>query len=162
VGIPNRKYSILTIHNKRFVRDKMTKRREQPNREFEQTLFALLIALLGGSAVSFYFGSALLDLQSIDNQNARKLPGWQVSMGSICLGMIAFVVILFCLEILSKRSKIAGWRSSWPWLPLVGLTALATFVHIPAYFVIPAGAIHGTWAYRRIYRGSGRSTPRSR
>ena len=140
----------------------MKKRREQPNREFEQTLFALLIAFLGGSVISFYVGSAFLDFQNIGDQNTRRLPGWQVNMGSICIGIMAFIVILFSLEILRKRSKIAGWHSSWPWLPLVGLTALATFVHIPVYFVIPAGAIHGTWACRRIYRESGRSTSRSK
>jgi hypothetical protein len=140
----------------------MKKRQEQPNREFEQTFFALLIAFLGGGGVSFYFGSAFFDLQSTGDQSIRKLSGWQVNMGAICIGLMAFVVILFCLEVLSKRSKIAGWRSSWPWLPLVGLTALATFVHIPVYLVIPAGAIHGTWACRRIYRESSRSAPRSK
>ena len=136
----------------------MKKRQEQPNREVEQTFFALLIAFLGGGALSFYCGSAFFDLQSIGDPNTRKLPGWQVNMGSIFIGAMAFVSILFCLEILRKRSKIAGWRSSWPWLPLVGLTALATFVHIPAYFVIPVGVIHSAWACRRIYRESGLST----
>jgi len=140
----------------------MKKRREQPNREFDKTLFTLLVAFLGGAGVSLDLGSVFPDLQSIGDQNTRKLVGWQVNMGSICIGLMAFVVILFCLEVLNKRSKIAGLRSSWPWLPLVGLTALATFVHIPVYFVIPAGAIYGTWACRRIFRESCRSAPSSK
>jgi hypothetical protein len=140
----------------------MKKRREQPNREFEQTLFTLLIAFLGGGGVSIYFGSAFSDLQSIGDQNTRKLPGWQVNMGSICIGLMAFIVILFCMEVLRKRSKVAGWRSSWPWMPLVGLTVLATFVHIPVYFVILAGAIYITWACHRMFGESSRSAPRSK
>ena len=156
---------ILTIRpstSNEFVRDGMKRRREPPNGEFDQTFVTLLIASLGGAGTSLYFGSDFLDFQNIDDHSFRELPSWQVFMGMICIGMIAFVVILFCLEILRKRSKIAGWRSSWPWLPLVGLTALATFVHIPVYFVIPAGAIHGAWAYRRICRASGSSTSRSK
>ena len=139
----------------------MKKRREQPNREFDKTLFTLLIAFLGGAGVSLDLGTVFPDLQSIGDQNTRKLVGWQVNMGSICIGLMAFVVILFCLEVLNKRSKIAGWQSSWPWLPPVGLTAVATFVHIPAYFVISAGAIYSTWACRRIFGESSPSVPRS-
>jgi len=140
----------------------MKNRQEQPNREVDQPFFALLIAFLGGLAISFYVGSALLDFESIGEKSTWKLPDWQVNMGSICVGMMAFVVILFCLEILRKRSKIAGWRSSWPWLPLVGLTALATFVHIPVYLIISVGVLYSIWAYSRICKVSGLSTSRLR
>jgi hypothetical protein len=70
-------------------------------------------------------------------------------MGSTWLSAVAFVVILFSLELLGRQSKIIAWRSSWPWLPLTALTALARLIHIPAYTVIPAGAVLGVRAYRQ-------------
>jgi hypothetical protein len=39
--------------------------------------------------------------------------------------------------------------SSAPWLPLVGLTWLATIIHIPFYIVISVGIIYGVFAYRQ-------------
>ncbi len=137
----------------------MKQKREPRDREFEQTLFGLLIAVLAGAAISLFADSAFVDFQSIGDREFQMLARWQIDMGSICLGVAAFVVVLFCLEILSKRSKMAGWRSSWPWLPLIGLTAMATFVHIPTYIVLPAGAIYCGWAYRRISKVSDGGAP---
>ena len=68
---------------------------------------------------------------------------------ALCIVQVAFFVFLFILEVLETRSKIIAWRSSAPWLPLVGLTAIATVVHIPFYVVALIGAIYGVWAYRR-------------
>jgi hypothetical protein len=107
------------------------------------------IACLGGLVVLYYAESTMNDVQNSVDKHTQRLPSWQVHMGSICVSVLAFVAILFLLEFLRSRSKITAWHLAWPWLPLVGLTSLATLIHIPAYIVIPAGAIHGVWAYRR-------------
>jgi hypothetical protein len=62
---------------------------------------------------------------------------------------MTFFIFLFILEVLETRSRMTAWRSSVPWLPLVGLTMLATIIHIPYYIVILAGTIYGVWAYRQ-------------
>jgi hypothetical protein len=78
-----------------------------------------------------------------------KLLAWQVNMGALCAGIVTFFVFLFLLELFETRSKIIAWRSSAPWLPLAGLTAIATVIHIPFYIVALIGAIYSIWAYRR-------------
>lgn len=78
-----------------------------------------------------------------------KLPAWQVHMGSVCIGIMTFFTFLFVLEVLETRSHMTAWRSSAPWLPLVGLTLLATIIHIPFYIVILSGTAYGVWAYRQ-------------
>ena len=70
-------------------------------------------------------------------------------MGATRIEVMAFSAILFLLELFETRSRITEWRASAPWLPLVGLTLLATIIHIPYYIVILVGAICGVWAYRR-------------
>ena len=70
-------------------------------------------------------------------------------MGATCVDVITFFVFLFFLELLETRSRLTAWRASAPWLPLVGLTLLATIIHIPFYIVILAGTIYGVWAYRQ-------------
>ena len=107
------------------------------------------MAALGAGGILVYAESALDDIRSTVNQHAPTMPGWQVHMGSSCLGAVAFVIILYLLELLAKQSKIEAWRSSWPWLPLIGFTALATLIHVPAYAVIPACAGTSVWAYHR-------------
>jgi hypothetical protein len=77
-----------------------------------------------------------------------KLPGWRAHMGSVCLGIIAFVMTFFLLEVLSRESKVIAWKTSAPWIPLIALTALATIIHVPAYVVIVVGAGYGIWAFR--------------
>jgi hypothetical protein len=80
-------------------------------------------------------------------------------MGSACVGIVTFFVFLFILEFLETKSRITAWRSSAPWLPLVGFTALATIVHIPFCIVLLAGSSYAVWAYRRT--SSVRHAPRS-
>jgi hypothetical protein len=70
-------------------------------------------------------------------------------MGSVFVGIVTFIVFLFILEFLETRSQITAWRSSAPWLPLVGLTGLATAVHIPFYIALLVGVSYAVWAYRR-------------
>ncbi len=76
------------------------------------------------------------------------------------MGIITFFVFLFILEFLETRSRITAWRSSAPWLPLAGFTALATIVHIPYCIVLLTGASYAVWAYRRTC--SVRRTPGAR
>jgi hypothetical protein len=73
------------------------------------------------------------------------------------MGAAAFVIIFFLLELLGRQSKLSAWQSSWPWLPLVGLTGLATMIHIPVYAVIPMSILEAAWAYRRIRATKGTS-----
>jgi hypothetical protein len=127
----------------------MRKRSKQSDSGVDLTWIAILVAASGGVGILIYAESALDDVQSTVDQHAPTIPGWQLHGGSSCLGAVAFVVILFFLELLGKQSKIAAWRSSWPWLPLIGFTALATLIHIPAYAVIPVCAAIGVWAYSR-------------
>jgi hypothetical protein len=70
-------------------------------------------------------------------------------MGTACLGLFVFT-LTFDLSSRSNRKRVknSAWRASSLWLPLVGLVAAATVVHMPAYVVIvvsllyAAGALH--------------------
>jgi hypothetical protein len=128
----------------------MGNRRKQDEALQNDAWAAQFIACLGGLAVLYYAESTMSDLQKPEDRHIHQIPSWQIHMGSICIGVLAFVCMLFCLEFLARRSKIAAWRLSWPWLPLIGLTGLATLIHFPIYVVLPAIAIHVIWAYRRI------------
>jgi hypothetical protein len=77
------------------------------------------------------------------------IPMWRVHMGSTCLGAVTFVIVLFCCEALRYRSKKRGLQLALPWLPLAGLTGLATIIHIPSLIVISLGVTYGIWVYLR-------------
>jgi hypothetical protein len=124
------------------------KKREDYRDENNVTWVAQLIAWLGGAALLSYGEFTMNDVQNSEDLHSRRLPGWQVHMGSICLGVAAFVIILFFLELLGRRSKTIAWRVTWPWLPLVAFAGLATLIHIPLYIFVPAAVIHVVWAYR--------------
>ena len=127
----------------------MVKKKKRSNYEFNHTPTTLLMALFGGACASIAVETTLPDLMELWGRQMNKLPGWQVHMGSACSGIITFFTFLFILEVLETRSRITAWRSSAPWLPLVGLTLLATIIHIPYYIVIAVGAIYGIWAYHQ-------------
>ena len=124
-------------------------KRNKPEYEIDPTLVALAVSCLGGAgglySAEILYG-ALLDSGTSD---IPGLPSWRAHMGSICVGMVAFVITFFLLEALGRKSKTIAWRSSVPWLPLIVLTAVATAIHIPIYAVIITGAIYSVWAYRR-------------
>lgn len=126
----------------------MVKRKSRSSNEYNHTPTTLLMALFGGTCASITVEITLPDLIESWGRRANKLPGWQVHMGSACSGIIAFFTFLFILEVFETRSRKTAWRSSAPWLPLVGLTLLATIIHIPYYVVIPVGIIYSLWAYR--------------
>ena len=127
----------------------MGRRREVQLHGRKQASIALILAAIGGSGISFFADSTLDAFLGMRDQHARRLTDWQVYMGSTCLGAVAFFIFLFCLELMERRSKIMAWHSSWPWLPLIALTGLATLIHFPAYAVISMGAIICRWAYRQ-------------
>ena len=79
-------------------------------------------------------------------------------MGATCIEFTTFFVFLFFLELLETRSRLTAWRTSALWWPLVGLTLLATIVHIPYFIVILVETFYGVWAYRQT--SSVRRSPR--
>jgi uncharacterized membrane protein YuzA (DUF378 family) len=127
----------------------MGQRKEKARYEFNHTPTTLLVALFGGACGFITIESTIGDVMDAWGIQMDKVPAWQVHMGSTCVGIATFFVFLFILEFMETKSKITAWRSSAPWLPLVGPTALATFVHIPFYIVILICACYAVWAYRR-------------
>jgi hypothetical protein len=117
--------------------------------EYNDTSITLLVALFGGACAFITVESICGDANDAGWQQMNRLPAWQVHMGSACVGIVTFFVFLFILEFLETKSRITAWRSSAPWLPLVGFTALATIVHIPFCIVLLAGSSYAVWAYRR-------------
>lgn len=71
--------------------------------------------------------------------------------GSACLGTLAFIVLLFCLETLESKSRSLALWSVVKWLPLVGLTGTATVVHIPFLIVLALAVLYGVWVYHRLH-----------
>jgi hypothetical protein len=127
----------------------MGKWKKNSTKEFNHTPTTLLMALFGGACAFITVENIIDDIMESWGHQVRKLMGWQVDMGSLCVGIVTFFIFLFILEVFETRSKITAWRSSAPWLPLVGLTAIATVVHIAFYIVAPIGALFGVWAYRK-------------
>ena len=125
----------------------MGRRKNRPSYEYDYTATTLLLALLGGSCAFIAVETTLPDVMDVWGSQMNKFPGWQFHMGSACSGIVTFLTFLFLLELHETRSRITAWRSSAPWLPLVGLTLLATIIHIPSYIVIMVGTIFAVWAY---------------
>jgi hypothetical protein len=126
----------------------MGKRKKRLNEEYNHTPTTLLVAMLGGACGFIAIETTLPDLMDLWGRQMNKLPGWRIHMGSVCAGILTFFIFLLILEKLETKSGITAWRASAPWLPLAGLAALATIIHIPYYIVIPAGTAYGMWAYR--------------
>ena len=117
--------------------------------EYHDTPTTLLVASFGGVCGFITVVNIIDDVRESWWHQVNKLPAWQANVGALCVGILTFTIFLFILQVLETRSKITAWRSSAPWLPLVGLTATATVVHIPFYVVALIGAIYGLLAYRR-------------
>jgi hypothetical protein len=49
------------------------------------------------------------------------------------------------IYLIRRQIDILARHTSWPWLPLVGFTAIETVIHIPAYAVVSACAIYSVW-----------------
>jgi hypothetical protein len=118
----------------------MGQRKKQSSHEYNHNPVTLFVALFGGACAFITVESICGDANDAGWQQMNRLQAWQVHMGSICMGIITFIVFLFILEFLETKSRITAWRSSSPWLPLAGFTALATIVHILFCIVLLAGA----------------------
>jgi hypothetical protein len=136
----------------------MGRRKKWSSYEYNHTPTTLLMALFAGSCGFIAVETTFPDLMESLGFHMNNLRGWHLHMGSACSGFLTFFTFLFILEVLETRSRLTAWRSSAPWLPLVGLTLLATIIHIPYYTVIPAGIIYAVWAYRQT--SSVRQSPR--
>jgi len=136
----------------------MGRRKNRSSDKYSHTPTTLMVALLGGSCAFIAVETTLPDVLDVWGSQMNKIPGWQFHMGSACSGIVTFFTFLYLLELHETKSRITAWRSSAPWLPLVGLTLLATIVYIPWCIVILAGIILGVWAYRQT--SSVRRSPR--
>ena len=136
----------------------MGRRKNRSSDEYSHTPTTLMVALLAGSCAFIAVETTLPNALDVWGSQMNKFPGWQFHMGSACGGIVTFLAFLFLLELHETRSLITAWRSSAPWLPLVGLTLLATIVHIPYYIVILVGAIFAVWAC--LQTSSVRRSPR--
>lgn len=124
----------------------MGRGKKRSSYEYNHTPTTLMVALFGGSCAFLAIETTLPDIMDLWGS---KLPGWQFHMGSACSGVITFFTFLFLLELHETKSRITAWRSSAPWLSLVGLTLLGSIIHIPYFIVILVGTVCGVWAYRR-------------
>jgi hypothetical protein len=127
----------------------MRKPKKRSSDESSHAPSALLIAVFGGACSLIASEVTVPDVMESWGRKMDRLPAWQVHRGSVCIGIIAFFICLLILETRETKSRIAAWRSSAPWLPLIGLTAVATIIHIPFYLVILAGSAYCIWAYRQ-------------
>jgi hypothetical protein len=125
----------------------MKKAKRHKQKDQDSTPVAVTIATLCG-ATALYCGEIIYDnIKDSGAPDMRRLPGWRAHMASACIGTLAFVISLFLLESLGRRSKSSALRSTAPWLPLVALTGLATAIHIPSYLVALVTALYSPWAY---------------
>jgi Na+/H+-dicarboxylate symporter len=127
----------------------MAKRRKKARYEYNQFPTTLFVAAFVGACALMTLESSFEEIMDLLKSWAWPIHAWQFHMGSVCAGIIAFVASLFLLGVFETRSKTTAWHSSWPWLPLVPLTALATVIHIPFYLTLLVGVIYCVWAYRR-------------
>jgi len=127
----------------------MGRRKNRSSYEYNHTPTTLMVALFAGACAFLAVETTLPDLMESLGFKMKNLPGWQFHMGSACSGIMTFFIFVFILEVLETRSHITAWRSSAPWLPLVGLTLLATIIDIPYHIVILAGIILAVWACRQ-------------
>ena len=127
----------------------MRKWKKKSTYEYFHLPTTLLVASFGGACAFYTIENTIDDILESWGHHANKPLEWQVNMGALCVGTLTFVVFLSILQVLETRSKLTAWRSSASWVPLIGLTAVDTVVHIPFYVVALAGASYGVWAYRR-------------
>jgi hypothetical protein len=123
---------------------KKAKRQKQTT---DSTPVAVVLATLCGAG-ALYCGEIIYDnIKDSGAPDMRQLPGWRAHMASVCIGALTFVISLFLLESLGRRSKGSALRSTAPWWPIVALTALATAIHIPVYMVAVLIVVYSPWAY---------------
>lgn len=136
----------------------MGQRKNNASYEYNDTLRTLLVALFFSVCSVLAIESIAGDAKDAGWLHMDRVPAWQLHMGAACVGIMTFFVFLYILELLETKSRLTAWRSSAPWLPLVGLTALTTVVHISFCVVLLVSSGYAAWAYRRtcsVRRSSG-------
>ena len=108
----------------------MGQRKKDASNEYNDTSRTLLVALFCGVCAILTIETYSGDAKDAGWLLVDRVPAWQLHMGTACVGFVTFFIFLSVLEFLETKSRTAAWRSSAPWLPLVGLTAFATAVHI--------------------------------
>jgi hypothetical protein len=130
---------------------RMTMKKAKRHRQRDDfTPMAVTIATICGAAALYCSEIIYGNIKDSGAPDMRQLPGWRAHMASACIGALVFVTTLFLLEKLGGRSKSRALRSAVPWLPMVGLTGLATAIHIPISLVILVVAFYSPWAYLRM------------
>jgi hypothetical protein len=126
----------------------MAKQRDKPYGA-DPTTITLLVACFVGICVLYSLEFVYRAFRDSTPGNTPLLPSWRAHMGSVCVGMAAFVIVFFFLQGLEGKPRPIAWRAASSWSPLIALTAFATAVHIPWYAVVLGCAGFGLWAYRR-------------
>jgi hypothetical protein len=127
----------------------MPKRKQQSTYSAEQTMIAFAVGCLAGAGIAYVVEITYGYMIEI-GEKLPGLPGWRAHTATACLGLSVFMLTFYLLEILGRESKTVAWRASSPWLPLVGLTAAATIVHVPTSVVIITSLVYSVWAFRRM------------
>ena len=140
----------------------MGQRKTKRSDEYNDTSITILVALFLGACTLLAIEAVLGASEDAGWHLTGSIPKWQLHMGTTCGGTITFFVYLYILQFIETDSRPTAWRSSLPWLPLVGLTALATTVYIPFYIVFLIGGCYAVWAYRRTRNVRRLPIPRKR
>ena len=128
---------------------KLTRRAKTPAYSRDLTDVGLLIAAFSACCM-FYTTETLYGfLRDSGSADLPGFPPWRIHMGSACLAMMAFVMTLFLLESLARKSRPRALRSTAPWSPLIAMTGVATVIHIPLVAVAIACVVYVPWAYSR-------------
>jgi len=127
----------------------MGKRRKAANPEDNDTQVTMIVALFCAACavltIQVYAGDAI----EAGWLHLDRAANWQVHMGTASVGLTTFVLSLSVLEFMETASKSIALRSGAPWVPLVGLTAIATIIHVPSILVAVVGVSYAVVAYRR-------------
>ena len=126
------------------------KKEKKPRKKASDTT-PMAVAIAGLFAFGAIQAAEIIydNVRNTNSQGSQGIPMWRAHMGSAFIGSLAFIVALFWLESLGRKSKVTALRSVVSWLPIVGFTGLATAIHIPIYIVLLITAGYGVWAYRR-------------
>jgi hypothetical protein len=125
----------------------MAKKRERQTYSPDQTLVAFGIGWVACAGIS-YVAEIVYDDVVANGGKLPSIPDWRIHMATASLGITVFALTFYSLEALARGSKLTAWRSTAPWLPLVALTAAASFVHMPAYAMILACLLYSFCAFR--------------
>lgn len=122
---------------------------KQQKQTIDSTPMAVAIAALIGATALYCTEIIYSNIKDSGAPDMRQLPEWRVHMASACVGSLAFVIALFLLESLGRKSWRIALRSALPWLPMVVFTGFATGIHIPSDVTILVTAVYSPWAYLR-------------